>query len=168
MPRSGGDYVFQSRILPPALAFTALFAQVIWLWYQPFVNEFRQRLGLPAYNADLFQRVLRSTPMLGAYSPGIIPHPADWPDSVHITGYLFLDPQPDWQPSPELQTFLEAGLPPVYIGFGSMAGRNPEQLASLTLEALAKSGQRGLLSTGWGGLHTSRQWGPRMYPTLFS
>jgi APA family basic amino acid/polyamine antiporter len=33
MPRSGGDYVFQSRILHPALAFTALAAQVVWLWY---------------------------------------------------------------------------------------------------------------------------------------
>jgi UDP:flavonoid glycosyltransferase YjiC (YdhE family) len=33
-----------------------------------------------------------------------------------------------------------------------MAGRNPEKLAKLILDALAKSGQRGLLLTGWGGL----------------
>jgi UDP:flavonoid glycosyltransferase YjiC (YdhE family) len=127
--------------------------QVIWLWYRPFVNDFRQRLGLSTYTAARFYRALRSTPMLGMYSPSIIPHPADWPDRVHVTGYLFLDAQPDWQPSPELEAFLEAGAPPVYIGFGSMAGRNPEQLARLIIEALAKSSQRGLLLTGWGGLH---------------
>ena len=46
--------------------------QVIWLWYGPFVNDFRQRLGLPAYTAVRFYRALRSTPMLSAYSPGII------------------------------------------------------------------------------------------------
>jgi sterol 3beta-glucosyltransferase len=92
--------------------------------------------------------------MLSAYSPNIIPHSADWPDSVHVTGYFFLDTQADWQPSSELKAFLEAGDPPVYIGFGSMAGRNPEQLARLILEALAKSGQRGLLLTGWGGMRT--------------
>jgi sterol 3beta-glucosyltransferase len=90
--------------------------------------------------------------MLSAYSPAIIPHPADWPESVHVTGYFFLDTQTDWQPSPELKAFLEAGDPPVYIGFGSMAGRNPERLARLIVEALARSGQRGLLLTGWGGL----------------
>ena len=128
--------------------------QVVWLWYSPFVNDFRRQLGLSAYTFARFYRALRSTPMLSAYSPSIIPHPADWPDNVHVTGYFFLDTQADWQPSSELKAFLEAGDPPVYIGFGSMAGRNPEQLAKLILEALAKSGQRGLLLTGWGGLRT--------------
>ena len=132
--------------------------QVVWLWYRPFVNEFRARLGLSSYSGARFYRALRATPMLSAYSPSIIPHPTDWPESVHVTGYFFLDNQlenqVDWQPSPELKAFLQAGDPPVYIGFGSMAGRNPEQLTQLTLAALAKSGQRGVLLTGWGGLRT--------------
>jgi UDP:flavonoid glycosyltransferase YjiC (YdhE family) len=126
--------------------------QVVWLWYRPFVNDFRRQLGLSAYTFARFYHAFRSTPMLGAYSPSLISHPVDWSDNVHITGYFFLDTQTEWQPSSELQAFLDAGDPPVYIGFGSMAGRNPEQLTRLVLDALAKSGQRGLLLTGWGGL----------------
>lgn len=126
--------------------------QVIWLWYRPFVNDFRKSLGLSRWTGASMIRALKSTPMLGAYSPRIIPRPADWPESVHITGYLFLDGQPGWQPPPELEAFLEAGDPPVYIGFGSMAGRNPDELAKLSIKALAKSGRRGVLLTGWGGL----------------
>jgi UDP:flavonoid glycosyltransferase YjiC (YdhE family) len=126
--------------------------RVIWQWYAYLVNEFREQLGLKKYSFTDFYRALRSTPMLGAYSPSVIPHPADWPESAHVNGYFFLDSAADWQPSPELKAFLEAGDPPVYIGFGSMANRNPEQFARLILEALVKSGQRGLLLTGWGGL----------------
>jgi len=129
--------------------------RALWLWYSPFVNKFRQRLGLSTYTATDVHRALRSTPMVSAYSPRIIPHPADWPAHIHVTGYLFLDATADWQPSPELQAFLAAGAPPVYIGFGSMAGRNPDALARLTLDALRMSGQRGLLLTGWGGLRTA-------------
>jgi sterol 3beta-glucosyltransferase len=125
---------------------------VVWEWYRPFVHDFRKRLRLPACNAARFYHALRSTPMLDAYSPSIIPHPADWPDSAQVTGYFFVDTQTDWQPPPELKAFLEAGNPPVYIGFGSMAGRNPEKLGKLALDALARSGQRGVLITGWGGL----------------
>ena len=128
--------------------------QVIWMWYRPFVTDFRRRLGLSTNGSAGLYRTLRSTPMLSAYSPSIIPHAPDWPESVHVTGYFFLDSQADWQPSTELKAFLGAGDPPIYIGFGSMAGRNPEQLAKLVSEALVKSGQRGLLLTGWGGLHT--------------
>ena len=125
---------------------------VIWMWYRPFVNDFRRQLGLSPSSFARFYRALKSTPMLSAYSASIIPHPADWPDDIHVTGYFFLEPQTDWQPPPKLEAFLEAGEPPVYIGFGSMAGRNPERLAKIVLEALTMSSQRGLLLTGWGGL----------------
>ena len=125
---------------------------VVWQWYLPFVKDFRQHLGLPRVRFGAYYRKFRSIPMLSAYSSGIIPHPADWPKNVHVTGYFFLDDQTDWQPSTELQAFLDSGEPPVYIGFGSMSGQNPEKLADLALDALAKSGQRGVLITGWGGI----------------
>jgi UDP:flavonoid glycosyltransferase YjiC (YdhE family) len=126
--------------------------QIIWQWYRPFVNSFRLRFRLPPYTAGAFYQILSSTPLLGAYSPKVIPHPPDWPEHAQVTGYWFPDGRTEWQPPVELERFLEAGDPPVYVGFGSMSGRHPERLAAIVLEALAKSGQRGLLLTGWGGI----------------
>lgn len=126
----------------------------VWMWYAPFIKAFRRKLALAPWSVGSFLRALKATPMLGAYSPNIIPRPADWPESAHITGYLFLDNEAHWQPPAALEAFLAAGAPPVYVGFGSMPSRNPEQLAKCILDALAKSGQRGLLLTGWGGLRT--------------
>ncbi len=130
----------------------AAMLRVLWYWYAPGVNAFRARLGLPGAAAAGFVHTLRTTPLIAAYSPAIIPPPQDWPEHVHLTGYLFLEERAAWQPPPDLLAFLETGPPPVYIGFGSMAGRDPAQLAHLVIEALAACGQRGLLLTGWGGL----------------
>ena len=129
---------------------------VVWLWYQPFVNAFRRRLELPVCGARGTYRTFRATPLIGAYSPAIIPQPPDWPASARVSGYLFLDPPAGWQPPAGLEAFLQAGPPPVYVGFGSMSGRRPEELAGLVLQALALSGQRGLLLTGWGALQAQR------------
>jgi sterol 3beta-glucosyltransferase len=130
--------------------------QIIWQWYRPFVNEFRSRYGLRPLQGSDFYRILASTPLLGAYSPTVIPHPRDWSDQVHVTGYWFQEDARDWKPSVELETFLEEGEPPVYVGFGSMAGRNPERITRIVLEALANSGQRGVLTTGWGGMNVMK------------
>lgn len=130
----------------------SLMLQVIWQWYRPFVNEFRSRYNLRPLNGSDFHRILASTPLLGAYSSTVIPHPRDWSEDVHITGYWFQNEAGEWRPSAELESFLEDGEPPVYVGFGSMAGQNPEHYARVVLEALAKSGQRGVIATGWGGM----------------
>jgi sterol 3beta-glucosyltransferase len=91
-------------------------------------------------------------PFFYGFSPQLVPKPYDWGESLHITGYWFLDQQHNWQPTAELLNFLAAGPPPVYVGFGSMSSRNPAALAEIAIEALQTTGQRGILSTGWGGL----------------
>jgi UDP:flavonoid glycosyltransferase YjiC (YdhE family) len=63
-----------------------LVLQIIWQWYRPFVNSFRQRFGLPPYTPASFYRILKTTPLLGAYSPKIIPHPSDWSETVALFG----------------------------------------------------------------------------------
>jgi len=94
--------------------------------------------------------------ILCGYSPQVIPVPSDWGSSIHVTGYWFLDPSPDWQPPADLVDFIEAGPPPVYIGFGSMINRRPEEAAELVLRAIDQASQRAILSSGWGGLAGGR------------
>lgn len=130
--------------------------EVIWQWYRPFVNEFRKRFDLRPLHASDFGGILGSTPLLGAYSPAVIPHPQDRRGNVHITGYWFQAKPGGWRPPLELESFLAAGAAPVYVGFGSMSGRNPQRYAEIVVEALAKSGKRGVLATGWGAMDVSK------------
>ncbi len=114
----------------------------------------RDLLGLPAaplrgpFNADCLQQ----TPVLYGYSPAVFPKPPDWDADTHVTGYWFLDPAEDWSPPAALIEFLQAGPLPVYVGFGSMSSRRPEQTADLVLQALAQARQRAIILAGWGGL----------------
>ena len=95
-------------------------------------------------------------PRLCAISPTVLPRPDDWDADTHMTGYWFLDggpeAEPDWQPDPALAAFLEAGPPPVYIGFGSMTTPDPAGLAQTVVEGVRMAGVRAILATGWGGL----------------
>ncbi|RUO36098.1 UDP-glucose--sterol glucosyltransferase [Aliidiomarina shirensis] len=91
-------------------------------------------------------------PVIHGYSNMVLPRPNDWPQTASICGYWHADDDQDYKPSPELSAFLEAGPLPVYVGFGSMTGRDPERLASIVIEALQRAGVRGILATGWGGM----------------
>jgi len=91
-------------------------------------------------------------PALHGCSELIFPRPDDWPPTATMCGYWHADGYQSYSPSLELEAFLATGPPPVYVGFGSMKGRNPERLASIIIEALQKAGVRGILATGWGGL----------------
>lgn len=125
----------------------------------PIINHWRKnKLKLPAIpfgKYPYFQMNGHPQRIIGSYSPIISPKPDDWGENIQLTGYWFLDPPPDWLPPPKIMNFLEAGAPPVYIGFGSMANRTPRKMSQLVIDALAKTGQRGILAAGWGGLDST-------------
>ena len=127
--------------------------------YDDIINQFRQEvLGidkLPKSTSPIQMADGKPIPVLHCYSELVSPRPKDWTNTTHITGYWFLDRKQDWQPPGELIDFLEAGEQPVYVGFGSMAGRNPQRLANIVIDALQKAKVRGIIATGWGGLNAT-------------
>jgi sterol 3beta-glucosyltransferase len=127
---------------------TVPFAGIINDWRKQVLNlPPRRRLASELIRADG-----KPVPVLYPYSTQIVPRPHDWPATTIATGYWFLDQPQAWQPPQELVEFLTAGPAPVYIGFGSMAGRDPQQLTRTVLAGIVQSGQRAVIATGWGGL----------------
>ena len=107
-----------------------------------------------AFRGPFREIYYESGPILMAFSPHVVPPAPDWPANHQLTGYWILEAEDDWQAPAALTTFLEAGDPPVYVGFGSMPAEDPAAAAEVVLAALERSGQRGLLLQGWGGLAT--------------
>jgi sterol 3beta-glucosyltransferase len=127
--------------------------------YANTVNDFRRKtLDLPPVGrfADLMVRSDGSpVPMLNCYSPQVVPVPDDYPPHVHVTGYWFLDHDPNWQPDPALLAFLDAGPAPIYIGFGSVSARNARKRTQHVLDAARVTGQRVVFASGWAALDTA-------------
>jgi sterol 3beta-glucosyltransferase len=132
-----------------------LLIQSFWLLLRSASNQaLAEIVGLSPRDAGWLPRLVRRERLdiLYAYSPAFVPPPRDWLPFNHVTGYWFLSRQDTWQPPTDLLNFLASGPPPVYVGFGSMHNRNPRAATHLVIKALERSGQRGILFSGWGGL----------------
>jgi sterol 3beta-glucosyltransferase len=133
----------------------SLARQIIWQGFRSADKAARQEvLNLPAapFWGPYHSEQTQGLPILYGYSSSVIPVPADWDESNHVTGYWFLDAADDWTPPTALVEFLDASPAPVYIGFGSMSNRKPEETADLVIQALKQTNQRAVLLSGWGGL----------------
>ncbi|MDX2220038.1 MAG: glycosyltransferase [Burkholderiales bacterium] len=126
-----------------------------------YVNAWRRRhdpTGKSAESAPSRIAQGRPVPVLHGFSASVVPPPADWPDHVHTTGFWFMPPAESaatarpWAPPEALQRYLDAGPPPVYVGFGSMAGTRPEATTRLVLDAIRQAKVRAVIATGWGGM----------------
>jgi UDP:flavonoid glycosyltransferase YjiC (YdhE family) len=128
---------------------------LVWQGLGDVVNQFRvHQLGLEPISLWWAPGILSrlKVPHTYCWSPALIPRPADWASHISISGFFFLEQATNYTPPADLKEFLDAGPPPVYIGFGSIVVDDPNAMTKLIFEAVQKSGQRALVSKGWGGL----------------
>lgn len=112
------------------------------------VNGQRAMVGLPPVD-NVRDHVFTRRPLL-ASDPTLWPWaPTDLCDPVQTGAWIL----PDDRPLPaELIAFLDAGEPPVYVGFGSMAKTVSSDAARVAIAAVRAQGRRTVLAAGWADL----------------
>ncbi|MGW1602058.1 glycosyltransferase [Streptomyces eurythermus] len=143
---------YPGRPLPPEVTDP----KALWEWdaqsvnalFREALNTNRASLGLPPVD-DVRAYVVGDRPWL-ASDPFLDP----WHETADLdvvqTGAWIL---PDTRPLPaDLVAFLDAGAPPVYVGFGSMPLHAAADMARVAVEAVRAQGRRVILARGWAEL----------------
>jgi vancomycin aglycone glucosyltransferase len=113
------------------------------------LNSSREAAGLPPVDS-VRGHLLGSRPPLLATDPVLDPWREPALLEVVQTGAWLT---PDERPLPDgLAEFLDAGEPPVYVGFGSMPMHTAGDVAGVAVEAVRAQGRRLLIGSGWADL----------------
>src|SRR6266496_395625 len=151
-----GDY--PNVILPDlksrsANRLTHNISRLITIWGAKIgFEQVRRRAGLPKrklYSPFDDHSFRPPTPILCAWSPGVLPPSKDWQSNVYVTGYFFGEYDSAYQPPVELQKFLKASEAPICVSFGSMMNRDAQKIDHIVRESLRQTSSCGIILSGW-------------------
>ncbi|KAM5345672.1 hypothetical protein ACJ41O_011533 [Fusarium nematophilum] len=141
-----------------ALANYISYSVVEWMTWQglgDIINKWRKSIDLEEvamFDGPILAQALK-IPFTYCWSPALVPKPVDWP-YIDVCGFFFRK-APDFTPPLDLESFLAAGPPPVYIGFGSIVLEDPDAVVKTILDAVNALGVRAIISKGWSKLSGS-------------
>ena len=139
------------RPRPLRLASHELTDRIWWHGAAKTTNAFRHKLGLPTCSQSTFSRLQHAGALgLHTVSPSLFPRPTDWPEDLKITGAWHMpealrDSLGEDLPAP-LTAWLDAGDPPIFLGFGSMPVLEPQPLLDDIISVTAALGRRAIVS----------------------
>jgi sterol 3beta-glucosyltransferase len=124
------------------------------IWWQGSAKDthaFRRKLGLPKCSQSTFWR-LQDPGALGLHtvSPSLFPRPTDWPAHLKVTGAwqmpASLRNRLGEELPADLEAWLDAGDPPIFLGFGSMPVLDPEPLLDDIVSVTTALSRRAIVS----------------------
>jgi UDP:flavonoid glycosyltransferase YjiC (YdhE family) len=124
---------------------------LVWPMRKRVEQAQRRDLGLPSADSPPFRRMIeRSSPEIQAYDemcfPGLAAEWADWGDRRPFVGALTMELLTD--ADEEVASWIAAGTPPIYFGFGSVPVEFPGKTLAMITAACEQLGERALVCSG--------------------
>jgi sterol 3beta-glucosyltransferase len=124
-----------------------------WLWRQNSekpTKALRRRLGLSPMPPPFYRLRDSGSPILHTFSSQLLPRPADWPTNLKVTGgwrmpSLLRSGLGEILPG-DLESWLDEGDPPIFLGFGSMPILDPQSMFDSIVQVTTSLGVRGIVS----------------------
>jgi len=117
------------------------------------------REGMPDLSVGQLYRRQEATrwPFIYGYSHFVVPRPPDWREGIDVAGYWWPAHPAGWTPPADLERFLAAGPPPVFVGFGSRNPADADRLSRIVAAARRAAGVRMVIQSGWANLGAAEQ-----------
>ena len=148
--------------LPSPVGRTALagYEWLSWRVTRKVEDAQRRELGLPKSGGPAFRRIIdRGSLEIQAYDevffPGLATEWARWIDQRPLVGALTMELPTD--ADEEIASWIAAGTPPIYVGFGSSPLESPADDLAMIGAACAQLGERALVCSGWAGFRSFPQ-----------
>jgi UDP:flavonoid glycosyltransferase YjiC (YdhE family) len=140
-------------ILPSTLIRSAIsaFWWLHWRMTEEAEDAQRRELGLPKATGPSTRRIVeRGSLEIQAYDelyfPGLAAEWAEWAGCRPFVGALTMELPTD--ADHEVASWIAAGTPPIYFGFGSMPVQSPADTVAMISAACIRLGERALICTG--------------------
>ncbi len=149
--RANGQFL---PFLPSSLSRYALtvYEWAAWRGVKKFDDAQRRELGLPKARASAPRRIAeRGSLEIQAYEevcfPGLAAEWAKWNGQRPFVGALTMELATD--ADEEGASWIAAGTPPIFFGFGSTSVKSPADTLAMISAACAQLGERALVCSGW-------------------
>jgi UDP:flavonoid glycosyltransferase YjiC (YdhE family) len=141
-------------MLPAPLIRSAMtvYEWLVWRGVKKGEDAQRRELGLPKATGPAPRRIAeRGSLEIQAYDevcfPGLAAEWAKWDGRRPFVGTLTLELATD--ADEEVASWIAAGTPPIFFGFGSIPVESPAETLATIAAACAQLGERALVSAGW-------------------
>jgi UDP:flavonoid glycosyltransferase YjiC (YdhE family) len=151
-PPAFGGVPFPEQVAKFGRRFHRFFFALADRMTRPWLGPYRQleaELGLAPTANPIFAGQHSPQLVLGLFSPLLAAPQPDWPPQARATGFVFFDrDEIEHPPTPELETFLNAGSPPLVFTLGSAAVQAAGNFFVESAKAACLLRQRAVLLVG--------------------